>query len=225
MSGTGLLTYASPWQNESGNNRCNSTVRKRQSTLANPSTRMNKTIKKQPSTSFEEEEEDDYSVEKENFQSLTPASIEDASTRSAKVQDIINNIGSVKPENDGTSLTNFNPVNYPTATPVKSPVKTIAPFYESKESTSSYLGNYKDIYNSSSRIGEYPYVKPNSSSNSILPMTDKFTEKINYMIHLLEEQQKEPTKHITEEFILYTFLGIFVIYIVDSFARVGKYIR
>jgi hypothetical protein len=45
------------------------------------------------------------------------------------------------------------------------------------------------------------------------------------MIHLLEEQQKEPTKHITEEFILYTFLGIFVIYIVDSFARVGKYIR
>ena len=49
--------------------------------------------------------------------------------------------------------------------------------------------------------------------------------KLNYMIHLLEEQQKEPTKHITEEFILYTFLGIFVIYIVDSFARVGKYIR
>jgi len=50
-------------------------------------------------------------------------------------------------------------------------------------------------------------------------------EKMNYMIHLLEEQQIEPTKHITEEFILYTFLGIFVIYIVDSFARSGKYIR
>jgi len=223
MSGTGLLTYASPWQNESSNNRNNSTVRKRQSTLAIPSNRMNKTIKKQPSVSFEEEE-DDYSTEKENFQSLTPASIEDVTSRSSKVQEMINNIGSVKTEDDGTSLANFNPVNYSEKS-APPPVKSIAPFYESKESASAYLGNYKDIYNSSSRIGEYPYVKPTNNSNSILPISDKFTEKINYMIHLLEEQQKEPTKHITEEFILYTFLGIFVIYIVDSFARVGKYIR
>jgi hypothetical protein len=50
-------------------------------------------------------------------------------------------------------------------------------------------------------------------------------EKLNRMLHILEEQQFEPTKHITEEFILYTFLGVFVIYIVDSFTRAGKYIR
>jgi hypothetical protein len=53
----------------------------------------------------------------------------------------------------------------------------------------------------------------------------KLLEKINYMIHLLEEQQSEKTSNITEEFILYTFLGVFIIFIVDSFARSGKYTR
>jgi high-affinity K+ transport system ATPase subunit B len=50
-------------------------------------------------------------------------------------------------------------------------------------------------------------------------------EKINYMIHLLEGQQHEKTENITEEFLLYTFLGVFVIFVVDSFARAGKYTR
>ena len=45
------------------------------------------------------------------------------------------------------------------------------------------------------------------------------------MIHLLEEQQDEKTGHVTEELILYSFLGIFIIFIVDSFARAGKYVR
>jgi hypothetical protein len=45
------------------------------------------------------------------------------------------------------------------------------------------------------------------------------------MIHLLEEQQNEKTNNITEEFILYTFLGVFIIFVVDSFARSGKYTR
>jgi F0F1-type ATP synthase assembly protein I len=53
----------------------------------------------------------------------------------------------------------------------------------------------------------------------------KLLEKLNYMIHLLEEQQNEKTSNITEEFILYTFLGVFIIYIVDSFAKSGKYVR
>ncbi len=49
--------------------------------------------------------------------------------------------------------------------------------------------------------------------------------KLNYMIHLLEEQKDEKTGHVTEEIILYTFLGVFMIFIIDSFARVGKYVR
>ena len=50
-------------------------------------------------------------------------------------------------------------------------------------------------------------------------------EKLNYIIDLLEEQQDYKTNSILEDLILYTFLGIFVIFIVDSFARSGKYVR
>jgi hypothetical protein len=50
-------------------------------------------------------------------------------------------------------------------------------------------------------------------------------KKLNYMIHLLEEQQDEKTGNVAEELILYLFLGIFVIFVVDSFARAAKYTR
>jgi hypothetical protein len=50
-------------------------------------------------------------------------------------------------------------------------------------------------------------------------------EKLNYMIHLLEEQQDEKVGSVTEEVILYSFLGIFIIFLVDSFTKVGKYKR
>lgn len=53
----------------------------------------------------------------------------------------------------------------------------------------------------------------------------RLLEKINYMVHMLEQQQNEKTSNITEEFVLYLFLGVFIIFIVDSFARTGKYIR
>ena len=54
---------------------------------------------------------------------------------------------------------------------------------------------------------------------------DVLLQKLNYMIHLLEEQQDEKTHNVTEEVILYSFLGIFIIFVCDSFARVGKYVR
>lgn len=54
---------------------------------------------------------------------------------------------------------------------------------------------------------------------------DVMLQKINYMINLLEEQRDEKTNNVTEEVILYSFLGIFIIFIVDSFSKVGKYVR
>ena len=66
----------------------------------------------------------------------------------------------------------------------------------------------------------------NSSSSSMSKPSDSILiEKLNYMIQLLEEQQDEKTNNITEEVILYSFLGIFIIFIVDSFTKVGKYTR
>ena len=54
---------------------------------------------------------------------------------------------------------------------------------------------------------------------------DKLLEKMNYLVHMMEEQHNEKTNNITEEFILYTFLGVFIIFVVDSFNRTQKYVR
>jgi len=51
------------------------------------------------------------------------------------------------------------------------------------------------------------------------------TEKLNYMIYLLEEQRDEKTGQITEELILYVFLGIFTLFVLDTFVKHGRYTR
>jgi hypothetical protein len=70
----------------------------------------------------------------------------------------------------------------------------------------------------------YHNISSNMSSNEA-PSQDILMQKLNYMISLLEDQQDEKTNNVTEEVILYSFLGIFIIFIVDSFAKVGKYVR
>lgn len=54
---------------------------------------------------------------------------------------------------------------------------------------------------------------------------DELLTKLNQIIYLLEEQQDEKTGNVTEELILYSFLGIFIIFMADSFSRIGKYKR
>jgi hypothetical protein len=54
---------------------------------------------------------------------------------------------------------------------------------------------------------------------------DDLMEKMNHIIQMLEDQQDEKTGSVTEELILYCFLGVFVIFVVDSFVRAGKYVR
>lgn len=71
---------------------------------------------------------------------------------------------------------------------------------------------------------------PTSSTagiGSMTPMSDNqaLIEKLNYMINLLEEQQDEKTGNVAEEVILYSFLGVFIIFVVDSFTKIGKYVR
>ena len=84
--------------------------------------------------------------------------------------------------------------------------------------------NYRKIYEPSRvQIPDNYYSKMGLGTQSTVD--NKLLEKINYMIHMLEQQQNEKTSNITEEFILYTFLGVFIIFIVDSFSRTGKYIR
>ena len=66
---------------------------------------------------------------------------------------------------------------------------------------------------------------PKNQSQNALDDNYKLLSKLDYIIHLLEEQHNEKTNHINEELILYLFLGIFMIFVLDSFARASKYIR
>jgi hypothetical protein len=68
-------------------------------------------------------------------------------------------------------------------------------------------------------------IEPTNNTNNANVSNDILLNKINYMINLLEDQQDERTNNVTEEVVLYSFLGIFIIFIADSFARVGKYTR
>ena len=86
------------------------------------------------------------------------------------------------------------------------------------------MGSDINLDDSRKNISAY-YQQHQQQPNQPMAQKTELTEKLNYLIHLLEEQQDEKTQNVTEEVILYSFLGIFIIFVVDSFARVGKYVR
>lgn len=144
-------------------------------------------------------------------------------TREKVVQDIL------KEEThsfEESGLADFSPVVFTDNTPYLKPSSPSVPI----EKTGTYRpinsipvsirSSYSDSYSPT------PYYKGAvSSPPPPPPQNSQLMEKLNYMIHLLEEQQKEPTQNILEEFVLYGLLGVFMIYLVDSFAKAGKYIR
>jgi len=94
---------------------------------------------------------------------------------------------------------------------------------DNSEYYKKYLANYSPNMMGPHNRQYYKSTLNQMASNS--QDNDVLLQKINYMINLLEEQQDERTNNVTEEVILYSFLGIFIIFIADSFAKVGKYIR
>lgn len=68
----------------------------------------------------------------------------------------------------------------------------------------------------------YPQLAEESFTS---PHQTDLSDQVQYMIRLLEEQRDEKTGHVTEEIILYLFLGIFVIFVVDTFVKTGRYSR
>ena len=228
---TSLLTYASPWNND------NCSTKKRQSTIR-------KTSKIRP-TIENIDEPDEYMSFSEKFQTLQPSTIEDAQSiaqdRSDRVNDLLNKITSSDTSKDNSKMGDFNPIEPPSLNVKKDmddsnmhtqyipPVPTFPHFNKPSSDSSNlatkYTANSNDKYSSYNKSYEgIPYYVKMGMGNN-LPKDDKLMEKINYMIHLLEQQQNEKTDNVTEEFILYTFLGVFIIFIVDSFSRTGKYTR
>ena len=100
--------------------------------------------------------------------------------------------------------------------------KTVEEYY--KKMLPGYNPNNQNVQNSNPSNRLYHRMNYDQASN-VAPSQDVLLQKINYMITLLEDQQDEKTNNVTEEVVLYSFLGIFIIFIVDSFAKVGKYVR
>jgi hypothetical protein len=124
-------------------------------------------------------------------------------------------------QNDSMDLQDLQDV-YMNNDQVKRYFKNLVPNFQptaqqqsSSQSSSQSLPQYKQSqshYNTNTNINT-------SDTNQVL------IDKLNYMINLLEEQQDERTNNVTEEVILYSFLGVFIIFVVDGFARVTRYTR
>lgn len=229
-----LVSSASLWTND------DNSTRKRQPSM------MRKTIKKPIGNS----EYQEYSVTQDKNEYLLH-SMDDIekmnNERNSRVNDIINKMSTVSAENDGDKLVDFNPPPKPNIQLKKdlqtgwvkpdekipnleNPLQMPAPSFSSQSvnpyiinnSNVTSLGNYQQVYDPSNVEYKPYYAKMGLGDGS---SDNKLMEKINYMIHLLENQENEKTANITEEFILYTFLGVFVIFVLDSFSRSGKYTR
>jgi hypothetical protein len=173
------------------------------------------------------------------------------SEKQSRVHQLLDKITQVDSEstNGGGKLGDFAPILSNLSTSGKSAQNDLLPkqptmiaqpagraggLYMANDSSLGKYPNYRmahdpSILRSASlpETSQYYSGRGNGSTGAVSVGHDerRLMEKINYMIHLLEEQQMEKTDNVMEEFILYSMLGVFVIYIVDSFSRAGKYMR
>uniref|UniRef100_A0A6C0DHS9 Uncharacterized protein n=1 Tax=viral metagenome TaxID=1070528 RepID=A0A6C0DHS9_9ZZZZ len=119
-------------------------------------------------------------------------------------------------EENNLDLNNYS-TNYGDDKSVEDYYKKMLPAYTGQKNP-----NNRPYYNQPANNGALNYTMNDVTGGG---GNDVLLQKLNYMINLLEEKQDEKTNNVTEEVVLYSFLGIFIIFVVDSFARVGKYVR
>lgn len=167
-------------------------------------------------------------------QMFGPATYQDTNNN---MNTIMNKINSVNIKNAGDNLMKFTPISPPTIQQKKDnddiQQNNIKKIYETTNLGDSY-SNYKTSYASTLSQQIEPFTQNMQQMKQMQQMQkgdvesgggNTLLEKINYAIHLLEEQQNQKTEHIMEELILYGFVGVFMIFLVDSFNRTSKYTR
>jgi hypothetical protein len=163
----------------------------------------------------------------------------DSNEQKEKNKLVLNLMNNLNPDNGGSSLENFEPLNNKPrnheefkeaqnldkkegmttiANHLPKNIKPESAMFSPNNLKQENMSNFQDTYNG--RISYQPKKTTTGLGNG-----DGLAEKINYMIHLLEQQQAEKTDNIMEEFVLYAMLGVFVIFTVDSFTRAGRYVR
>ena len=215
-----LAIYAAPFENDKNEDIINDKKKQQQS--------RNKTFKKYPKENFDQQKvnsvlEQIHSDSKEDndvndlgdYYQNPPPKPESVGVQRTVATEQLRTMQVSQPramEESSLDLNNFNS-NYTTA----------------DEYYSKFLPGYKKGDASRSVQQQQQQHRP-YYANAVAPLSmdssnDILLKKINYMINLLEESQDEKTNNVTEEVVLYSFLGIFIIFVVDSFARVGKYVR
>jgi hypothetical protein len=181
--------------------------------------------------------------------STTSTSGTSPSSSETNIKKILNQISALEKEDDEENdhLVNFEPISYPNsayilkkkeedeeeeggdnshhtlpqATPP--PFLTRQPLSEDKINYTPFSmtgadANYSRIYEETQgqSLGVTTTTN-NTNTNQIL------LEKMNYMIYLLEEDRNIKTKYITDEFMMYMFIGIFFIIVIDFFFNRPKW--
>ena len=222
-----LAMYAAPFDNDSSeykNSDNDNIINKKRQT-------HNKTQKKYPKENFDQEKVNSVLEKIHN------------NSNSDEEDTLANFSPPPKPESMGVSKTiaTEKMQNMTNENMFRTLGKAPSPNYENDENLelNNFNSNYADNTSAENYYkkfipGYVPGKNPvNKQYYNSVPSTnmsgdssnDLLLKKINYMINLLEEHQDERTSNVTEEVVLYSFLGIFIIFIVDSFSRVGKYVR
>ena len=94
----------------------------------------------------------------------------------------------------------------------------------------SFKPNYKidnNLINSSNTQLAYTRESKNNNTTNNLNIENKeeLLQKLNYIIYTLDKQKDIKSDQKIEELLLYSFLGMFIIYVLDSFTKIGKYKR
>ena len=90
---------------------------------------------------------------------------------------------------------------------------------ETKLKQNLYLESQNKDYLISNNLNMNQVSKQNSEPNY---NNQEILQKLNYIINSFEEQKEIKTNQKNEEVVLYCFLGIFVIYVLDSFCIYWK---
>jgi hypothetical protein len=143
------------------------------------------------------------------------------SNGNSDVNNILEKMTALNIDNDGDSLANYNPISYPSINMEKQVERHVENSDFGTDNTVKSMnstGNFNQVYDNKPYYASSLGIGNGNTDNKII-------DRLGYIVHLLEEQQNEKTSNILEEYVLYILLGTFVIFVVDSFSRGGKYIR
>jgi hypothetical protein len=146
--------------------------------------------------------------------------VEEFSQMTSNPQNVMSQMDSV-PSYKPVVYDQLNQTYSPSPPQMKTQAPITNPYPEYGQHTQS---NPNPYYQRTTKLDAFPMVN-DVSYNGYDQNNKLLMEKLNYMIHLLEETHDEQTNNVLEEVILYSFLGIFIIFLIDNFIKVGRYVR